>query len=31
VYIRQAMESLWHEVLQGSVLAFFVILVFLRS
>jgi CzcA family heavy metal efflux pump len=31
VYIRQAIESLWHEAIQGSVLAFVVILVFLRS
>src|SRR5256884_2727678 len=31
VYIRQAIESLWHEAIQGSVLAFIVILVFLRS
>jgi CzcA family heavy metal efflux pump len=31
VYIRQAMESLWHEVLQGAVLSFLVILIFLRS
>src|SRR5216117_3637084 len=31
VYIRQAIESLWHEALQGSVLAFLVILIFLRS
>jgi multidrug efflux pump subunit AcrB len=31
VYIRQAIESLWHEALQGSALAFLVILVFLRS
>jgi multidrug efflux pump subunit AcrB len=30
-YIRQAIESLWHEALQGSVLAFVVILIFLRS
>src|SRR5262245_17413447 len=31
IYIRQAIASLWHEALQGSVLAFFVILIFLRS
>ena len=31
VYIRQAIQSLWHEAIQGSVLAFFVILIFLRS
>jgi CzcA family heavy metal efflux pump len=31
VYIRQAIESLWHEAIQGSVLAFIVILIFLRS
>src|SRR5262249_38204971 len=31
VYIRQAIQSLWHEALQGSVLAFLVILIFLRS
>jgi CzcA family heavy metal efflux pump len=30
-YIRQAIESLWHEAIQGSVLAFIVILIFLRS
>src|SRR6266571_1450469 len=30
-YIRQAIESLWHEALQGSALAFLVILIFLRS
>ncbi len=30
-YIRQAIQSLWHEAIQGSVLAFFVILIFLRS
>src|SRR6266702_2709580 len=29
--IRQAIESLWHEALQGSALAFLVILIFLRS
>ncbi|HET7875752.1 MAG TPA: efflux RND transporter permease subunit [Methylomirabilota bacterium] len=31
LYIRQAIKSLWHEAIQGSVLAFLVILVFLRS
>jgi CzcA family heavy metal efflux pump len=31
VYIRQAIESLWHEAIQGCVLAFLVILIFLRS
>ena len=31
LYIRQAIESLWREAVQGSVLAFLVILVFLRS
>src|SRR5262249_20659567 len=31
VYIRQAIQSLWHEALQGSFLAFLVILIFLRS
>jgi CzcA family heavy metal efflux pump len=31
VYIRQAIQSLWHEAMQGSFLAFIVILVFLRS
>ena len=30
-YIRQSIESLWHESAQGAVLATFVILVFLRS
>src|SRR5213594_4884734 len=30
-YIRRAIESLWDEAIQGSVLAFVVILVFLRS
>jgi CzcA family heavy metal efflux pump len=30
-YIRQSINSLWHESLQGAVLAFLVILVFLRS
>src|SRR2546425_688907 len=28
---RQAIESLWHEAIQGSALAFIVILIFLRS
>src|SRR6059036_1329274 len=31
IYIRRAIESLWHEALQGSALAFLVILIFLRS
>lgn len=31
MYIRQAIRSLWYEALQGSVLAFLVILIFLRS
>src|SRR5437870_10805259 len=31
IYIRQAIESLWHEAIQGSALAFIVILIFLRS
>src|SRR5207247_837183 len=31
IYIRRAIESLWDEAIQGSVLAFVVILVFLRS
>ena len=31
IYIRQAIQSLWHEALQGSALAFIVILIFLRS
>jgi multidrug efflux pump subunit AcrB len=31
IYIRQSIESLWHEAGQGAVLAFLVILVFLRS
>ena len=31
IYIRQAIESLWHEAIQGSALAFVVILIFLRS
>jgi CzcA family heavy metal efflux pump len=31
IYIRQAIASLWHEAMVGSVLAFLVILVFLRS
>ncbi|MBI4013052.1 MAG: efflux RND transporter permease subunit [Candidatus Rokubacteria bacterium] len=30
-YIRQSIESLWHEAGQGATLAFLVILVFLRS
>jgi hydrophobe/amphiphile efflux-1 (HAE1) family protein len=30
-YIRQSIESLWHEAAVGSILAFLVILVFLRS
>ena len=30
-YIRQSIENLWHEAAIGSLLAFFVILVFLRS
>jgi hydrophobe/amphiphile efflux-1 (HAE1) family protein len=30
-YIRQSIESLWHEAALGSILAFLVILVFLRS
>jgi CzcA family heavy metal efflux pump len=30
-YIRQSINSLWHESLQGALLAFLVILVFLRS
>ena len=30
-YIRQSIENLWHEAAMGSVLAFLVILVFLRS
>ncbi len=30
-YIRQSIESLWHESIQGAVLAFLVILIFLRS
>ena len=30
-YIRQSIENLWHEAAMGSLLAFFVILVFLRS
>src|SRR5581483_3481727 len=30
-YIRQSIESLWHESTQGAVLAFLVILIFLRS
>ena len=31
IYIRQAIESLWHEAIQGSALAFLIILIFLRS
>src|SRR5205809_930875 len=31
IYIRQAIESLWQEAMQGSALAFVVILIFLRS
>ena len=31
IYIRQAIQSLWHEALLGSVFAFLVILIFLRS
>src|SRR5262245_34339900 len=31
IYIRQAIQSLWHEAVQGSVLAFLIILIFLRS
>ncbi len=30
-YIRQSIENLWHEAAMGSVLAFLVILIFLRS
>jgi multidrug efflux pump subunit AcrB len=30
-YIRQSINSLWHESIQGAMLAFLVILVFLRS
>src|ERR1700730_17792847 len=30
-YIRQSIENLWHEAAMGSLLAFLVILVFLRS
>src|SRR5207247_1728156 len=30
IYIRQAIESLWHEAMQGSALAFVIILIFLR-
>src|SRR5712691_5062232 len=30
-YIRQSIESLWHEAAMGSILAFLVILIFLRS
>jgi len=31
IYIRQSISSLWHEATIGSILAFLVILVFLRS
>jgi hydrophobe/amphiphile efflux-1 (HAE1) family protein len=31
IYIRQSISSLWHESMQGAVLAFLVILIFLRS
>ncbi|MBI3457284.1 MAG: efflux RND transporter permease subunit [Candidatus Rokubacteria bacterium] len=31
IYIRQSIESLWHEAGQGAALAFLVILIFLRS
>jgi len=31
IYIRQAIGSLWSEAIQGSLLAFLVILIFLRS
>lgn len=31
VYIKQAIDSLIHEAIQGSLLAFFIILIFLRS
>src|SRR6266849_2488263 len=31
VYIRQSIQSLWHEASIGAVLAFFVVLFFLRS
>jgi CzcA family heavy metal efflux pump len=31
IYIRQSISSLWHEASQGAVLAFLVILIFLRS
>src|SRR5262249_5730775 len=31
IYIRQSIESLWHEAAQGAVLAFLVILLFLGS
>jgi CzcA family heavy metal efflux pump len=31
IYIRQAIQSLWHEAMMGSVLAFIIILIFLRS
>ncbi len=30
-YIRQSIENLWHEAAMGSILAFLVILIFLRS
>jgi CzcA family heavy metal efflux pump len=30
-YIRQSISSLWHESIQGALLAFLVVLVFLRS
>ena len=31
IYIKQAISSLMHEAVQGSLLAFFIILIFLRS
>jgi CzcA family heavy metal efflux pump len=31
IYIRQSIESLWHEAMQGAALAFLVILLFLRN
>jgi multidrug efflux pump subunit AcrB len=31
IYIRQSIHSLWHEATVGSILAFLVILIFLRS
>jgi CzcA family heavy metal efflux pump len=31
IYIRQSISSLWHEASQGAVLAFLMILIFLRS